>query len=161
MSVVCQLASPSRQGMPAALTLPACTALTLAGTDTSRLHSTDPSPHRNPSPNPSPNPNPNRPGDSEPSAEPQRFRDTSSRACAGSPRRRALPAANHMESRGRCSGSRSAGGEGGEGGEGSGGGEAVLLPRAVAPYVDAALDTAEVGLEWAESVDSSDPMFVV
>ena len=52
-------------------------------------------------------------------------------------------------------------GEGGEGGEGGGGGEAVLLPRAVAPYGDAALDTAEVGLEWAESVDSSDPRFVV
>ena len=52
----------------------------------------------------------------------------------------------------------------GEGGEGSeGGGEAVLLPRAVgvAPNGDASLDTAEVGLEWAESVDSSDPRFVV
>ena len=66
-----------------------------------------------------------RPGDSEPSAEPQRFRDTSSRAAAGSPRRRALPASHHMEStsRVRGSGSRSAGGEGGEGGEGGGGGE--------------------------------------
>ena len=70
-----------------------------------------------------------------------------------------------MESRGRCSGSRSAGGEGGEGGEdgegGEGGGEAVQLPCAFALNGDAALDTAGVGLEWAESVDSSDPRFVV